>query len=74
MMLLSVLRCGQFALEHGFSMNWMPFRTADSARFDPASYRCVHSYTIELLSTDPLVIYINNFLNNDEVEHLLGLA
>ncbi|KAK0620907.1 2OG-Fe(II) oxygenase family oxidoreductase [Immersiella caudata] len=36
------------------------------------SYVCSpHEYTIELLSFDPLIIYINNFLKDDEVNYIL---
>jgi hypothetical protein len=31
------------------------------------------TYTTELLSLNPLIIYINNFLSQDEVEDLLAL-
>lgn len=36
-------------------------------------YKCTHEYSIEFLSFDPVVIYINNFLGDEEVEHLLAL-
>ena len=35
------------------------------------SYHCELSYSVEILSFDPLVLYINNFLADTEIEHLL---
>ncbi|KAK3349206.1 hypothetical protein B0T25DRAFT_569853 [Lasiosphaeria hispida] len=55
-----------------YTLNLIAFRPSASKHFDPATYRCVHSYSIELLSIDPLAIYINNFLSNDD--YLLDLA
>ncbi|KAH8892557.1 2OG-Fe(II) oxygenase family oxidoreductase [Thozetella sp. PMI_491] len=78
MILLSVLRCSQFISEHSdilsWTPNWTPFKAVESARFDPASYNCTHSYSIELLSIDPLVIYINNFMDDREIAYLLDLV
>jgi len=75
MLLLSVLRCGQFIAEHGGNpLNMITFPIFGSKRFDLATYSCVHSYSIELLSIDPLAIYINNFLTGDEINHLLNLT
>ncbi|CZR49475.1 uncharacterized protein FPRO_15835 [Fusarium proliferatum ET1] len=34
-------------------------------------YACTHEYSIELLSVDPLVIYINGFVKDNEIAHLL---
>jgi len=73
-MILSVLRCGQFVSDHSSILNWASFKATESVHLDPVSYSCVHSYTIELLSIDPLVIYINNFLSEEEIEYLLDLA
>ncbi len=45
---------------------------------DPSSglgtYNCNHQFTTEVVSLDPLMIYINNFLNPYEVEYLLDLG
>jgi hypothetical protein len=50
-------------------------RIAHLAGFSSAlttSYVCSpHQYTIELLSFDPLIIYINDFLKEDEVDYIL---
>jgi len=43
-----------------------------SIRQDAVSNECTHNYTIELLSVDPLIIYINNFLRDEEIEHLIS--
>ncbi|KAM3542023.1 hypothetical protein ARSEF1564_005055 [Beauveria bassiana] len=36
-------------------------------------YECTHEYSIEFLSFDPVVMYLNNFLRDEEVGHLLAL-
>ncbi|KAH6648220.1 hypothetical protein BKA67DRAFT_410107 [Truncatella angustata] len=36
-------------------------------------YECKYEHTFEILSIDPLILYINNFLKEDEVQHLLDL-
>ena len=41
----------------------------------PTPYKCAPAaYTIEMLSFDPLVIYINNFLYDEEVDYLLNMT
>lgn len=37
----------------------------------PSSYSCDLNYTVELLSFDPLVLYVNSFMSEDEVNHVL---
>ncbi|KAH8805173.1 2OG-Fe(II) oxygenase family oxidoreductase [Xylogone sp. PMI_703] len=74
-LILSVLRYWQPISEYSSTiLGLTPFGEANLGHFDPVSYSCVHSYTIELLSIDPLVIYINNFLTDAEIEHLLDLG
>lgn len=36
-------------------------------------YSCTHTYSTEILSLDPLVVYINNFLSPYEVSRLLEI-
>ena len=38
----------------------------------PLEYECTHTYTIEILSIDPVVIYINDFITNFEIDHLIN--
>ncbi|KAF4334292.1 2OG-Fe(II) oxygenase family Oxidoreductase [Fusarium beomiforme] len=38
------------------------------------AYDCRQNYTIEILSIDPLMIYINNFLSDYEVNHILDVG
>lgn len=49
-----------------FQNSVSPLRTTDA-------YSCVHSYSTEILSLDPLVVYINNFLSPHEIQRLLEL-
>lgn len=36
------------------------------------SYTCTHQYTTEILSTDPMMLYANNFINPYEIDYLLS--
>lgn len=36
-------------------------------------HKCTHEYTVEILSFDPAVIYLNNFKEH-EIEHLLNIT
>ncbi|KAI1752759.1 hypothetical protein F4782DRAFT_546393 [Xylaria castorea] len=83
MMLLSILRCGQYLSEHGITVSStfdkimslpLPFGVLIPGQLDVVPYSCDQNYTIELLSIDPLVIYINNFVRDEEIEHLLSLG
>ncbi|KAI1344457.1 hypothetical protein F5Y15DRAFT_424601 [Xylariaceae sp. FL0016] len=41
----------------------------------PAAFTCdPHTYTIELISIDPLIIYIHDFVTDSEISHLLSLG
>lgn len=42
--------------------------------FVDESYTCAQNYTIEVLSVDPLVIYINDFLKGVEIDHLVAAS
>ncbi|KAI1274231.1 hypothetical protein F5Y07DRAFT_410410 [Xylaria sp. FL0933] len=83
MMLLSILRCGQFLSKYGITLDRtydkivslsLPFSALTRVQPDANVYSCDQNYTIELLSIDPLVIYINNFVRDEEIEHLLTLG
>ena len=38
----------------------------------PAPYECTHQYTTEILSIDPVMLYINNFVSEYEIRSLLA--
>ncbi|KAH8883339.1 hypothetical protein GQ53DRAFT_753017 [Thozetella sp. PMI_491] len=42
-----------------------------SASAVDGAYNCAQNYTFEVLSVDPLVLYINNFLQESEINQLL---
>ena len=85
MLLLSLLRCGQFVSRHTDALSTV-FRFKPALLTSEASnavagiaaaevYTCEpHRYTVELLSIDPLVFYIDGFLRDVEIEHLLSLS
>jgi len=75
MIIFSALQCWQYISKHSSILDWLPSKTAiPAAHVDMHAYTCSHSYTTELLSIDPLVIYINNFIHDEEIEHLLNLG
>ncbi|KAM3446478.1 hypothetical protein MY3296_009637 [Beauveria thailandica] len=41
---------------------------------DCTTYKCGQNYTVEILSIDPLAIYLNNFLDDAEIRYLLALG
>jgi len=40
----------------------------------PTPYLCDHQYSTEIVSLDPLVIYINDFISSYEIDYLLNLG
>jgi hypothetical protein len=43
-----------------------------NSSFSLEGYECVHRYSVELLSIDPVMIYINGFVRDIEIEHLVN--
>ncbi|KAI0861124.1 hypothetical protein F4860DRAFT_476921 [Xylaria cubensis] len=83
MILLSILRFGQFFSEHGITLSTafdkiesvpLPFGFSIQRQPEASPYSCDQNYTVELLSIDPLVMYINNFVREEEIQHLLALG
>lgn len=74
LILLSLLRCGQIISDRTDLFHWFSNKAVNIQHIDLATYNCVHGYTIEILSIDPLVIYLNDFLSDMEIEYLLSLA
>ncbi|PWY96374.1 hypothetical protein BO94DRAFT_529756 [Aspergillus sclerotioniger CBS 115572] len=68
LLLLSALQIGQWASKVSFLTS-----SKESSPVITSSYDCHHEYTIEFLSLDPLVMYINNFISEAEINHLLSL-
>lgn len=44
-----------------------------ASQINPQTYVCDHKYTIEIMSIDPLVLYINGFLSEPEVNYIVKL-
>jgi hypothetical protein len=47
---------------------WRPW----SPTAPPVQYHCTHQYTTEILSIDPVMLYINNFVSEYEIDSLLN--
>lgn len=41
---------------------------------DVESYSCSHDYSIEIMSLDPVVLYLDRFLKESEIQHLLAVT
>jgi hypothetical protein len=53
---------------------WSAFRArlALNVTLDNSLRSCDHSYKIELLSIDPLIIYLDGFLKDQEIDYILN--
>ena len=69
-LLLSLAQIGQWISKH--------VQTGNIIRHEPSmsteTYKCHQDYTVEILSFDPWVIYINNFIRAEEISHLLEIS
>ncbi|KAF4458792.1 2og-fe oxygenase family [Fusarium albosuccineum] len=70
-LLVSILKLWKWAYDHVplTSLSLVPFLSTTPLLYD--NYACTHEYSIELLSVDPLVIYVNGFIKDHEINHLL---
>ncbi|KAB5576187.1 2OG-Fe(II) oxygenase family oxidoreductase [Coniochaeta sp. 2T2.1] len=89
-LILSLLRCGQYiSANGGINFSGLSFSSLCNGlgslvpssstavghrKLDADTYTCDQSYTVELLSLDPLVMYINNFMREEEIDHILNIA
>ena len=72
--LLSLSRIVQWSMRNiDFSELKLHYWNAASRSLDDP-YVCDHSYTVEIMSFDPGVLYVNDFAKEDEIEHLLSVA
>ncbi|MCJ1294977.1 hypothetical protein MMC34_006537 [Xylographa carneopallida] len=60
------------AVVGALSIKFWPFQGAHTVT-SPSPYVCNLHYTPEILSTEPLMIYLNDFLSLYEINHLLSL-
>ncbi|MCJ1405095.1 hypothetical protein MMC11_008321 [Xylographa trunciseda] len=60
------------AVVGALSIKFWPFQGASSVA-GPSGYVCNLDYTPEILSTEPLMIYLNDFLSPYEINHLLAM-
>lgn len=72
LLLLSVLDCIQFMSKNGLTMKWGVPRFLESSAV--ATPVCEHKYTVEIMSIDPLMLYLNDFISDTEIQHLLKLG
>lgn len=67
-LLLSLLQIGKWVSRAGFSTG---LTTSTLSSLLPDGYDCKHEYTVELMSFDPLVVYVNSFVSDEEINHIL---
>jgi len=84
-LLLSVGRIAQYlpgnstaSIAAGLRATWLGY-TADTKELtrittSSSSYDCAHNYSIKIMSFDPVVLYLENFIKKEEIEHLLRVA
>ena len=54
-------------------VSWPRPETPSGDTVQTAEEKChLHTYTTEIISTDPLIIYIHNFTSADEAEQLIA--
>ena len=58
--------------KNGVEIDWKIPRLVGPS-IDLASHSCEHNYSVEILSIDPLVIYLNSFVSDEEIQYLLDL-
>lgn len=49
-------------------------QAAATASDSADSYACKHTYTMTMVSQDPVMIYLHNFLQEGEAEHMISIA
>ncbi|KAF1736338.1 Prolyl 4-hydroxylase 1 [Beauveria bassiana] len=57
----------------GSYFQW-PVTANSTTVLDVSAYKCQQTYAVELLSIDPLIIYLDNFVNEMEIQYLLKLG
>jgi len=84
-LLLSVGRIAQYlpynaasSIAAGLKGTWLGY-TADTKELtkittSSSSYDCAHNYSINIMSFDPVVLYLENFIKEEEIEHLLHVT
>lgn len=70
LLLLSFLQVGHFVAKH-VDINAFVSSAVTKNLHEKSLHQCNHEYSIQLLSLDPLVLYVNNFIKDEEIRHLL---
>ncbi|PYI05628.1 hypothetical protein BO78DRAFT_419383 [Aspergillus sclerotiicarbonarius CBS 121057] len=73
-LLLSLLQIGKWASKSAVITSLTGSTSQNVSTIITGHFSCDHNYTIEIMSFDPLVIYVNNFVTEQEIDHLLGVT
>lgn len=71
LLLLSFLQVGHFVAKHFDVSAFMSSVVTKSLDDKFLVYQCHHEHSVELMSLDPLVLYVNSFIREEEIRHLL---
>jgi len=71
LLLLSSLQVGNFVAKHVDVSAFMPSVVTKNLDDTSLVHQCHHEYSVELMSLDPLVLYVNSFIGDQEIRHLL---
>lgn len=72
-LLLSILQIGQYMTKNAH-FNLLKSILDGKNLYHQPLLSCDHEYSVELLSLDPLVLYVNSFISDEERRHLLSQA
>lgn len=57
------------------ALTWRAYHNADSStHVMPSELDCIHRYSVQVLSMDPIVLYLDGFLKSTEINHLIEVT
>ncbi|KAK0620905.1 hypothetical protein B0T14DRAFT_604406 [Immersiella caudata] len=74
MLLLSLGQIGQYFSRHGIFAKLTARLNDNLSSTNIAIRDCSHNYTINIMSLNPVVFYLDNFIKESEVQHLLEIT
>ncbi|KAK4441928.1 2og-fe oxygenase family [Podospora aff. communis PSN243] len=74
MLLLSLGQIGQYLSHHGIFAKLIPRFNGNPNTTVAALHDCSHNYTINIMSLNPVVVYLDGFIKESEVQHLLDIT
>lgn len=77
--LLSFLHIAGYTFNYTQASSIWPWSVTNHVELAPPAldilnYKCTHNYSVEILSIDPFIMYINGFVKPEEADHLVRSA